>query len=73
MLVVLDGVEDPHNLGAIIRSAHAAGVDAILAPERRSAPVNDSAAKAAAGALAHMPVVKMDLVVGLVSVLQLPS
>ena len=59
MLVVLDGVEDPHNLGAIIRSAHAAGASAILTPDRRSAPLNDAAAKAAAGALAHLPVVKI--------------
>ena len=59
MLVILDGVEDPHNLGAIVRSAHAAGVSAILVPERRAAPMNDAAAKAAAGALAHMPVVRI--------------
>ena len=59
MLVILDGVEDPHNLGAIVRSAHAAGVSAILVPERRSAPMNDAASKAAAGALAHMPVVRI--------------
>lgn len=59
MLVVLDGVEDPHNLGAIVRSAHAAGVSAILLPERRAAPMNDAASKAAAGALVHMPVVKI--------------
>lgn len=59
MLVVLDGVEDPHNLGAIIRSAHAAGADAVVIPERRAAPVTEVAAKAAAGALAHLPVVKV--------------
>jgi len=58
LLVMLDGVEDPHNLGAIIRTAHAAGADAVCIPERRSAPLSDVAAKAAAGALAHLPVVK---------------
>ncbi len=58
MLVILDGIEDPHNLGAIIRSAHAAGADAVLIPERRAAPVTEVVAKAAAGALAHLPVVK---------------
>jgi len=58
MLVILDGVEDPHNLGAIIRTAHAAGAAAVVIPERRAAPVTEVAAKAAAGALAHMPVVK---------------
>jgi len=59
MLVVLDGVEDPHNLGAIVRTAHAAGADAVVIPDRRAAPVTETAAKAAAGALAHLPVVKV--------------
>lgn len=59
MLVVLDGVEDPHNLGAIIRTAHAAGAAAIVIPDRRAAPLTEVAAKAAAGALAHLPVVKV--------------
>jgi len=58
MLVILDGIEDPHNLGAILRSAHAAGADAALIPERRAAPVTEVAAKAAAGAMAHLPVIK---------------
>jgi 23S rRNA (guanosine2251-2'-O)-methyltransferase len=48
--VVLDGVEDPHNLGAIIRTAHAAGAGGIIIPERRAAGVTDVVAKAAAGA-----------------------
>jgi 23S rRNA (guanosine2251-2'-O)-methyltransferase len=59
MLVILDGVEDPHNLGAIIRTAHAAGADAVVIPDRRAAPVTEVVAKAAAGALAHLPVVKI--------------
>ncbi|MBM3764983.1 MAG: 23S rRNA (guanosine(2251)-2'-O)-methyltransferase RlmB [Acidobacteria bacterium] len=59
MLVVLDGVEDPHNLGAIVRTAHAAGANAVIIPDRRAAPVTETAAKAAAGALAHLPVVKV--------------
>jgi 23S rRNA (guanosine2251-2'-O)-methyltransferase len=57
--VVLDGVEDPHNLGAIVRTAHAAGASAIVIPDRRAAPLTDVAAKAAAGALAYLPVVKV--------------
>lgn len=59
MLVILDGVEDPHNLGAIIRTAHAAGAEAVVIPDRRAAPVTEVVAKAAAGALAHLPVVKV--------------
>jgi len=59
MLIVLDGVEDPHNLGAVIRTAHAAGATAVVIPERRAAPVTAAAAKAAAGALEHLPVVRV--------------
>jgi len=58
LLVVLDGVEDPHNLGAIIRTAHAAGAGGVVIPERRAAGLTDVVAKAAAGALAHLPVVR---------------
>src|ERR1044071_7647924 len=59
LVVVLDGVEDPHNLGAIIRTAHAAGAGSIVIPERRAAGVTDVVAKAAAGALEHLPVVRV--------------
>jgi len=59
MLVVLDGVEYPHNLGAIIRTAHAAGASGIVIPERRAATVTDVVAKAAAGALEHLPVIRV--------------
>lgn len=59
LLVVLDGVEDPHNLGAIIRTAHAAGAGAVIIPERRAASITDVVAKAAAGALEYLPVVKV--------------
>lgn len=59
MLVVLDGVEDPHNLGAIVRTAHAAGVDGIVVPERRAAPLTETVARAAAGALAYLPVARV--------------
>jgi 23S rRNA (guanosine2251-2'-O)-methyltransferase len=59
LLVVLDGVEDPHNLGAIIRTAHAAGAMAVVVGERRAAPLNETVAKASAGAIALLPVVRV--------------
>ena len=59
LVVVLDGVEDPHNLGAIIRTAHAAGAAAVVIPERRAVGLTDVVAKAAAGALEHLPVVRV--------------
>lgn len=58
LVVVLDGVEDPHNLGAIVRTAHAAGAGAIVVPERRAAGLTDTVAKSAAGALEYLPVVR---------------
>ena len=58
LLVVLDGIEDPHNLGAIVRTAHAAGAGAVIIPERRAVGLTDIVAKAAAGALEHLPIVR---------------
>jgi len=59
LLVVLDGVEDPHNFGAIIRTAHAAGADAVIVGERRSAPLTETVERAAAGALAYLRVARV--------------
>jgi 23S rRNA (guanosine2251-2'-O)-methyltransferase len=59
LLVLLDGVEDPHNLGAIVRTANAAGAAAVLIPERRAAGLTETVAKSAAGALEYVPVVRI--------------
>ena len=59
LLVVLDGVEDPQNLGAIIRTAEGAGADGVIIPEHRAAHLTSAVAKASAGALEHMPVAKV--------------
>jgi 23S rRNA (guanosine2251-2'-O)-methyltransferase len=58
LLVVLDGVEDPRNLGAILRTAECAGVDGVFIPERRAAGLNETVAKASAGAVEHLPVAR---------------
>ena len=58
-LVVLDGIEDPHNLGAIIRTADAAGADGVVIPERRAASVTATVSKASAGASEHVPIARV--------------
>jgi 23S rRNA (guanosine2251-2'-O)-methyltransferase len=59
LFLVLDGVEDPRNLGAILRTAEAAGVHGVIIPERRAAGLTETVAKTAAGALEYVPVVKV--------------
>jgi 23S rRNA (guanosine2251-2'-O)-methyltransferase len=59
LLVVLDHLTDPHNVGAILRTAEAAGAGALVLPERRSAGINATVRKAAAGAAAHLPVARV--------------
>jgi 23S rRNA (guanosine2251-2'-O)-methyltransferase len=56
MLIGLDGITDPHNLGAVVRSAAAFGADGVVIPERRNASMTGSAWKASAGAAARMPI-----------------
>ena len=58
-LILLDGVTDPHNLGAIIRSAECAGAHGVVLPERRAAGLGPAAAKAAAGALDCLPIARV--------------
>jgi 23S rRNA (guanosine2251-2'-O)-methyltransferase len=59
LLVVLDGVEDPHNLGAILRTADAAGANGVIIPERRAATVTGTVTKSSAGASEHLPIAKV--------------
>jgi 23S rRNA (guanosine2251-2'-O)-methyltransferase len=59
LVVVLDGIEDPHNLGAILRTADAAGVDGVVVQSRRAASRTGVAAKASAGALAHVKIAEV--------------
>ena len=58
-VVLLDGIEDPQNLGAIIRSAEAAGADGLVLPERRSAGLSETVATVSAGALEHLKVARV--------------
>ena len=59
LIVVLDGVEDPHNLGAILRTADAAGADGVVIPERRAAGVTGTVTKVSAGASEHLPIARV--------------
>jgi len=58
-LLVLDGVEDPHNLGALLRSADGAGVDGVVIPERRAAGISGAVVKASAGASEHVRIARV--------------
>ncbi len=59
LLLILDGVTDPHNLGACLRTADAAGVDVVIAPKDKSAPLNATAAKVACGAAEAVPYIQV--------------
>lgn len=59
LLVVLDGIEDPHNLGAILRSVDAAGADGVIRQTRHAARLDGAAAKASAGAVAHVKIAEV--------------
>jgi 23S rRNA (guanosine2251-2'-O)-methyltransferase len=59
LIVVLDGVEDPHNVGAIIRTVDAAGATGVVRQTRRAAPLDGAAAKSSAGAVHHVPVAEV--------------
>ena len=59
LLLALDGIEDPQNLGAILRSAEAAGADGVILPERRTAPLSGAAVKASSGASEHLRICRV--------------
>lgn len=59
-IVILDGIEDPHNLGSIIRTAETAGVHGIIIPKRRAASVNSTVAKVSAGAVEYMKIARVN-------------
>ena len=70
LYILLDGVEDPHNLGAIIRTAECAGATAVIIPERRSAHVTETVAKTSAGAIDHLPVARVTNLVSFIEKLK---
>jgi 23S rRNA (guanosine2251-2'-O)-methyltransferase len=69
-LVILDGVEDSHNLGAIIRTCVCAGVSAIIIPSRRNVQINSIVEKTSAGAINHIPIIKVNSLVNAVQKLK---
>lgn len=70
LLVILDELEDPHNLGAILRSVDAVGAHGVIIPKRRAVPLTDGVAKASAGAIEHVPVARVSNVVQVMKELQ---
>jgi 23S rRNA (guanosine2251-2'-O)-methyltransferase len=70
LIVLLDGVEDPHNLGAILRSCECAGVDGVFIPEHRAAGLNETVAKTSAGAVEYVRVARVANLVPLIGELK---
>ena len=69
-VVVLDGVEDPHNVGSIIRTAVCAGFDAVILPQRRSATINSTVEKSSAGAINHIDLIIVNSLSGAIETLK---
>ncbi len=70
LLVILDELEDPHNLGAILRSVDAVGAHGVIIPKRRAVPLTDGVAKASAGAIEHVPVARVSNLVQVIEELK---
>lgn len=69
-IVILDGIEDPHNIGAIIRSCVCAGVEAIILPSRRNAQINSIVEKTSAGAINHIKIIKVNSLINTIQKLK---
>ncbi len=69
-IVILDELEDPHNLGAILRSVDAVGAHGVIIPKRRAVPLTDGVAKASAGAIEHVPVARVSNIVQVIEELK---
>ncbi len=69
-LVILDGIEDSHNLGAIVRTCVCAGVSAIIIPSRRNVQINSIVEKTSAGAINHIPIIKVNSLVSAIQKLK---
>lgn len=69
-IIILDGIEDPHNLGSIIRTAETAGVHGIIIPKRRAASVNSTVAKVSVGAVEHMKIARVNNIVETINTLK---
>ena len=69
-ILILDGIEDPHNLGSIIRTAETAGVHGIIIPKRRAAQVNSTVSKVASGALEYMKIARVNNITDTISKLK---
>lgn len=70
LLVILDELEDPHNLGAILRSVDAVGAHGVIIPKRRAVPLTEGVAKASAGAIEHVPVARVSNIAQVIEALK---
>jgi len=69
-ILILDGIEDPHNFGALIRTAECAGVHGIIIPEHRATPVNDTVVKTSAGATSNMLIARVNNINNIIDILK---
>ena len=69
-IVILDGVEDPHNFGAILRTLAAASYDAVIIPKHRSCPVTPTVEKTSSGAVNYIPIIKTNSLSGVIDILK---